>query len=58
MAREFEGTGPSVKRDTLMPEREAMKIKVLLFGLLKDIAGRSSETLELQDGAVVRDVLA
>ena len=35
-----------------------MKIKVLLFGLLKDIAGRSSETLELQDGAVVRDVLA
>jgi MoaE-MoaD fusion protein len=35
-----------------------MKIKVLLFGLLKDIAGRSSETLELQDGALVRDVLA
>ena len=35
-----------------------MKIKVLLFGLLKDIAGRSSETLELGDGAVVRDVLA
>lgn len=35
-----------------------MKIKVLLFGLLKDIAGRSSETLELEDGAVVRDVLA
>jgi len=35
-----------------------MKIKVLLFGVLKDIAGRSSETLELEDGAVVRDVLA
>jgi MoaE-MoaD fusion protein len=35
-----------------------MKIKVLLFGLLKDIAGRSSETLELEDGAAVRDVLA
>ena len=35
-----------------------MKIKVLLFGLLKDIAGRSTETLELEDGALVRDVLA
>jgi molybdopterin synthase catalytic subunit len=35
-----------------------MKIEVLLFGLLKDIVGRSSETLELEDGARVHDVLA
>jgi molybdopterin synthase catalytic subunit/molybdopterin converting factor small subunit len=42
-----------------MPARKkAMKIEVLLFGLLKDIVGRSSETLELADGARVRDVLA
>jgi molybdopterin synthase catalytic subunit len=35
-----------------------MKINVLLFGVLKEIAGRSSETVELEEGAVVRDVLA
>jgi molybdopterin synthase catalytic subunit len=35
-----------------------MKINVLLFGVLREIAGRSSETVELEEGARVRDVLA
>jgi molybdopterin synthase catalytic subunit len=35
-----------------------MKINVLLFGVLKDIAGRSRETVELEEGARVSDVLA
>jgi molybdopterin synthase catalytic subunit len=35
-----------------------MKINVLLFGVLKDIAGRSCETVELEEGARVADVLA
>jgi molybdopterin converting factor subunit 1 len=35
-----------------------MRVRVLFFGVLKDLAGRSSEVLELPDGAVVRDLLA
>jgi MoaE-MoaD fusion protein len=35
-----------------------MRVRVLFFGMLKDLAGRSSEVLELPDGAVVRDLLA
>jgi molybdopterin synthase catalytic subunit len=34
-----------------------MQIRVLLFGVLKDLAGRSSEILELAEGATVADVL-
>jgi molybdopterin converting factor subunit 1 len=35
-----------------------MRVRVLFFGMLKDVAGKSSEWLELPDGALVRDVLA
>ncbi len=35
-----------------------MQVRVLFFGGLKDLAGKSSDLLELPDGALVRDVLA
>jgi molybdopterin synthase catalytic subunit/molybdopterin converting factor small subunit len=35
-----------------------MRVRVLFFGVLKDLAGRSGDVLELPDGAVVRDLLA
>jgi molybdopterin synthase catalytic subunit len=35
-----------------------MKIKILFFGILKELIGRADETLDLADGARVRDVLA
>jgi len=35
-----------------------MRVRVLLFGMLKDLAGSSSESLEFAEGASVRDVLA
>ncbi len=35
-----------------------MRVRVLFFGGLKDIVGKSSDLLELPEGAVVRDVLA
>ncbi|MFZ0774520.1 MAG: MoaD family protein [Candidatus Sulfotelmatobacter sp.] len=35
-----------------------MRVHVLFFGMLKDLAGKSSETLELREGATVGDVLA
>jgi len=45
-------------RATLEPGTSVqMKIGVLFFGLLKDVVGRSSETVELPEGARVRDVL-
>jgi len=34
-----------------------MRVKVLFFGMLKEIAGRSTENVDLQDGASVRDLL-
>lgn len=34
-----------------------MKISVLLFGILKDLAGRSAQTLDLAENARARDVL-
>jgi molybdopterin synthase catalytic subunit len=34
-----------------------MKIGVLFFGVLKEVVGRSSETVDLPDGARVREVL-
>lgn len=35
-----------------------MQIRVLFFGMLKDIIGRDAHALSLPDGAIVRDVLA
>jgi molybdopterin converting factor subunit 1 len=35
-----------------------MRVRVLFFGGLKDLAGKSSDLLELPDGAFVRDVLS
>ncbi len=35
-----------------------MRVRVLFFGMLKDLAGKSSDLLELPDGALVSDVLA
>jgi MoaE-MoaD fusion protein len=35
-----------------------MRVHVLFFGVLKDLAGKSSEWIELPDGAKVADVLA
>jgi molybdopterin converting factor subunit 1 len=35
-----------------------MRVRVLFFGGLKDLAGRSEDLLELPEGALVRDVLA
>jgi molybdopterin converting factor subunit 1 len=37
---------------------EGMKIKILFFGILKELIGRADETLDLAEGARVRDVLA
>jgi molybdopterin synthase catalytic subunit len=34
-----------------------MRVRILFFGLLKDVAGKSSDSLELPEGASVRDVL-
>ncbi len=35
-----------------------MRVRVLLFGILKDLAGKSSDSMELPEPASVRDVLA
>jgi MoaE-MoaD fusion protein len=35
-----------------------MQVQVLFFGLLKDVAGRTADTLDLPDGATVADVVA
>jgi molybdopterin converting factor subunit 1 len=35
-----------------------MRVRVLFFGGLKDLAGKSEDLLELPEGALVRDVLA
>ncbi|HME33859.1 MAG TPA: molybdenum cofactor biosynthesis protein MoaE [Candidatus Sulfotelmatobacter sp.] len=35
-----------------------MRVRVLFFGILKDLAGKSGDSLDLPDGASVRDVLA
>src|ERR1700683_3168232 len=35
-----------------------MRVRILFFGSLKDLAGKSSDGLELPDGALVRDVLS
>jgi MoaE-MoaD fusion protein len=35
-----------------------MRVRVLFFGVLKDLAGKSGEVLELPEGAAVRNLLA
>src|SRR5258708_7691802 len=35
-----------------------MRVRVLFFGMLKDLSGKSSDVLDLPDGAMVRDVLS
>jgi len=35
-----------------------MHVRVLFFGMLKDLVGKSEDSIDLQDGASVRDVLA
>ena len=35
-----------------------MRVRVLFFGVLKDLVGRTGELLELPEGAVVREVLS
>jgi MoaE-MoaD fusion protein len=38
--------------------RKSMRVRLLFFGILKDIAARSSDTLDLPEGATVREMLA
>jgi molybdopterin synthase catalytic subunit len=35
----------------------SMRISVLLFGVLKDVVGRSAETLDLPEGSLVKEIL-
>lgn len=35
-----------------------MRVRVLFFGMLKDLAGKPSDEIDLREGALVRDVLA
>ena len=35
-----------------------MRVRVLFFGILKDIAGKASEEVSLPEGATVRDLLS
>jgi molybdopterin converting factor subunit 1 len=35
-----------------------MRVRILFFGVLKDLAGKSNYTLELREGATVREMLA
>ena len=35
-----------------------MEVRVLFFGILKDLAACSADTLEVHEGAVLGDVLA
>lgn len=37
---------------------EPMRVQVLFFGLLKDVAGRSNEWLDLPEGSTLADLLA
>jgi MoaE-MoaD fusion protein len=34
-----------------------MRVRVLFFGMLKDLAGKSTDTIDLRDGARARDVI-
>ncbi len=37
---------------------QPMRVRLLFFGILKDVAGRPNDVLELPEGATVREVLA
>ncbi len=39
-------------------DSETMQIRVLFFGMLKDLVGRDADALSLPDGATVRELLA
>ena len=41
-----------------VPEAILMRVRVLFFGMLKDLVGKSSDSLDLPDEAMVRDLLA
>jgi len=45
-------------RATARSAADQMRVRVLFFGLLKDVAGKSSDDPEVREGASVRDVLA
>jgi len=40
------------------PSNERMQIRVLFFGMLKDVAGRASDSVSLPEGATVGDLLS
>lgn len=48
--------GGADDRDRL--ELSIMHVRVLFFGMLKDLVGKSEDSIDLQDGASVRDLLA
>ena len=35
-----------------------MRVRVLFFGMLREMVGKSADHIDLPDGAAVRDVLA
>jgi molybdopterin converting factor small subunit len=35
-----------------------MQVRVLFFGVLRELAGKASDSLQLPDGGSVRDVIA
>src|ERR1700730_18753869 len=41
-----------------MGNRSFMEIRVLFFGMLKDLAGRASDSLDLPENATLGDVLS
>jgi MoaE-MoaD fusion protein len=45
------------KRCATQKTKSSMRVRVLFFGMLKDLAGRSGDLLDLPDGASVRDVV-
>src|SRR6201987_5915890 len=49
MARPFADSGYTEER---------MRVRVLFFGMLKEMAGGPADEIDLRDGASVRDVLA
>src|SRR5262249_6583256 len=40
------------------PNQNSMQIRVLFFGMLKDVAGRASDSVSLPEGATVGDLLS
>jgi MoaE-MoaD fusion protein len=42
----------------LILETDAMRVRILFFGMLKDLAGKSSDAIDLRGGATLRDLLA